>query len=73
MQPADMNKRPLAVGTRVEAWWDGARYTGTVQLIEPPYPGCAYRHITVIRDSDNAEMETFSDAVAVLPPDAEGT
>jgi hypothetical protein len=64
----DMNRRPLAAGTRVEAWWDGERYTGTIQQVHPHAAGDEnFSRITVLRDGDGAEMETFSDAVGILP------
>lgn len=65
---ADGKGSPLADGDHVEAWHEGERYTATVKAVRPQHPGCGgHRHIVLIRDGDRAEVESFSDAVAVIP------
>jgi hypothetical protein len=59
----DFNGRELAVGAHVTGWYDDIRYTGILQRIDAPYPGCSYRHVTVIRDDNHAAHRTFSDAL----------
>lgn len=75
-QVADYNGNPLAEGDRVEAWRDGTRYTATVKKIRPHAPGDGdFRRVTLVRDADGAEVQSFSDAVitlADLPAEGEG-
>lgn len=55
-------------GERVTGWTGDGLYTGTVTLVRPPWPGCGdHRHITVRRDDDGTEIETYSDAVWPAP------
>ena len=63
----DMHGRPLDAGAHVEAWRDGDRYTGIVQRIDPACTGSSYHPVVIIRDSDDAEMGSFSDAIGILP------
>jgi hypothetical protein len=61
----DYHGEPLAEGMHVTAGRDGIPYTGQVSLIQPQERGSGYRRITIIRDDDQTQMETFSDAVVV--------
>lgn len=64
---ADYHGQPFAEGMHVTAWRDGISYTGLVSRIWPRDPGSGYHRIIVIRDGDQAQVETFSDAVVVTP------
>jgi hypothetical protein len=65
----DFEGRPLAVGARVIAWWDGVRYSGTLQQIDPPDPGCVnHRHATVL--SDDGTVRTTTTAQRAREPKA---
>ena len=59
----DYNGSILREGDPVTGWYDDVPYTGVVREIKPPYHGCGYRHIIVIRDDTGAAHPTFSDAV----------
>lgn len=62
----DYNGNALTEGAHVEAWHDGIPYTATVKEIKPPEPGSGYRHVILIKDEDQEEVRSFSDAVAVI-------
>ena len=63
---SDYNGQPLREGARVEAWYDGVRYTATVKKIRPQHPASGYRDVILVRESDHAEVRSFSDAVVVI-------
>ena len=63
----DYRGNPLSVGARVQAWRDGQRYTATVKEIKPQQASCGdHLHITLAREDDHAEVQSFSDAVVVI-------
>ncbi len=65
----DYNGNPLRAGAYVEGWHDGLPYFATVKEIEPPEPGSGYRRVILVRDGDQAEVRSFSDAIAVIGED----
>ena len=65
----DYNGKALREGAHVEGWHDGQPYFATVKEIEPPEPGSGYRRVILVRDGDQVEVRSFSDAVAVIAED----
>lgn len=66
----DRDGNPLAEGAHVKAWRMGQPYMATVKEIRPHYPGDGeFRRLTLVQDDDRAEVEGYSDAVVVIPPD----
>ena len=66
LEASDYNGNPLSAGCRVRGWLGTIQYTATVKEIKPYHPGCGpHRHIVLIRDGDQAEIKSSSDAVQV--------
>jgi hypothetical protein len=64
---SDYNGNPLAEGAHVEAWRDGVRYLATVKEIRRRLASDGdIRRITLVRDDDCREVQSFSDAVSVI-------
>lgn len=64
---SDYNGNPLAEGARVEAWRDGVRYLAKVKEIRRRFASDgSIRRITLIRDDDRREVQSYSDAVVVI-------
>jgi hypothetical protein len=64
---SDYHGNPLSAGDHVEAWRDGVRYLATVKEVRPPLASDAgARRIVIVRDDDDREVQTRSNAVVVI-------
>lgn len=63
---SDHHGKPLREGVRVEAWRDGVRFTARMKEVRPRDPGSGYHRVILVRDGDQVDVRSFSDAVAVI-------
>ena len=62
----DYYGQTLREGDRVKAWRNGVDYTATVKQIKPYDPGDPRTGIVIVREDNQAEVDAYADAVAVL-------